>query len=87
MNAQQFLLADVGNDRIGQTKTFLTVTDSHPVGAFSIKVSTTYSKAKDPDAHLVRLQLHIADKDKLLDLAKFLAAVSVGVDYVDTLPI
>lgn len=84
---EQFLLADVGNDRIGQTKTFVTVEDSLPVGSFSVKVSTTYSKAKAPDAHLVRLQLHVTDAAKLLELAKFLAVCASDPRVIDAIPI
>jgi hypothetical protein len=84
---EQFVLADVGNDCIGQTKTFVTVESSHPVGSFSLSVSTTYSKAKDPAAHQTRLQLHIESADKLLQLAKFLAVVAEDPHLIDQIPI
>lgn len=80
--AKQFLLSDVGSDAIGQTKTFVTITPNvAPKGSFNLVVSTTYSKAKDPAAHIKRLSLTLASKDRVHDLADFL------VDAVRHIPI
>jgi hypothetical protein len=70
---KQFLISTSGNDRIGKTDTFATVLDNAaPAGSLSLVLSTTYSKAKNPDNHLVRQTLHFATKVDLANYARFL---------------
>lgn len=76
-DANQFLLSDVGNDAIGNTKTFINITQNQtPKGSFNLTVSTTYSKAKDPNAHIVKQSLFIRDRDALAKLGTFLFNVA-----------
>jgi hypothetical protein len=80
-NSKRFLLSDAGVSDRGNTKTYLTVTDNlSPVGSFTVKVSTVYSQAKDPNAHQVKLTLFVDSASKLKRLASFLA------DAADNLP-
>jgi hypothetical protein len=73
MTEMTFLLADVGNSDIGRTKTYVTVSENEtPIGSFTVSVSTTYSKAKDPDNHMTKIKLHIDNKDTLMKLGAFL---------------
>lgn len=73
-NPKQFLLSDVGNDVIGNTKTFATIHDNHaPKGSFTVDITTTYNKAKDPDAHLKKFSLYFRDSNALADFADFLS--------------
>jgi hypothetical protein len=73
----RFLLSDVGNDAIGNTKTFVNVTQNQtPAGSFNVTFSTTYSKARDPDAHQVKQSLFVKDRDALTKLATFLFNVA-----------
>jgi hypothetical protein len=73
----RFLLSDVGNDVIGNTKTFVNVSQNQtPAGSFNVSFSTTYSKAKDPDAHQVKQSLFVRDADALKQLGTFLFNVA-----------
>lgn len=66
-------LSVTGDADTGQTKTFVQVLPNQaPAGSYTVRFSTTYSKAKDPAAHQVKFTLFVADKAALADLALFL---------------
>jgi hypothetical protein len=70
---KQFLISSSGNDRIGKTDTFATVTENEaPKGSVTLAISTVYSKARDPNHHLVRNTIHFASKVELANYARFL---------------
>jgi hypothetical protein len=73
----RLLLSDTGNDVIGNTKLFVNVVqNAAPVGSFNVSFSTTYSKARDPDAHIVKQSFFVRDRDALTKLATFLSNVA-----------
>jgi hypothetical protein len=81
---QTFLLSDVGSDAIGQTKTFVQLTDNvRPKGSYTLTVYTQYNKARDPNGKQVKLALTIPDKNALKDLALFLATADSGSPVTD----
>jgi hypothetical protein len=55
------------------TKTFVSVQENEfPKNSVTIQVSSTFSGAKLPNAHQIKSQLTISDKDKLRDLIDLL---------------
>lgn len=74
---KQFLIADVGDEYIGRTKTFMTVSENEsPKGSYTVKVSTTYSKAKNPDAHMTKISMMIDSLDTLQELGSWLSDIN-----------
>lgn len=47
-----------------------------PKGSYTLQVSTVYSKARDPNAHQIKLQLHFNSSYELKAAAKFLECVA-----------
>jgi hypothetical protein len=70
------LIADVGTEDTGRTKTWLTVSKNYaPKGSYTLVVSTTFSKAKDPEAHMTKIKLNINSQEKLHQIGNWLASM------------
>lgn len=68
------LISRSGTESTGITSHFVTyIENESPKGSYTVQFSTTFSNAKDPDAHHIKYQVQVADTDGVKKLGAFLS--------------
>ena len=73
MDTNSTLLNISGEFGKGVTETWVHLNPNlKPVGSYTLEVTTTYDKARDPSAHQKKFSMVLADADMVNHLADFL---------------